>query len=154
MTTAPSYAFTVINSAVVPHPALSPIKLHAGTHALSEVAINAPFDPAILEMKDPEVSFPMDAATARHFMNDDGFITVTVLLDQDDYMRGYSLYLEDDDHNDHHQLAYDHAFDFGQPLACETTIVGVTVRDQHKCFIVTHTVRMDAALITALTEEV
>lgn len=74
--------------------------------------------------EDESPALPLDPDQARTLMDEDGYVTVVLVLDADEYFRhhGYGVTPGADDHAD---LAHHHAFTFGVPHGCEIDVVAV-----------------------------
>lgn len=81
-------------------------------------------------------------ADARYVANANGFTTLRVRVDQEQYMAAYAMFLSGSGGDDHFDLLHRHVFDFGLPYDAEAQIVAVDGSE----FLVDYTTNIGAAI--------
>lgn len=105
-----------------------------GTHLLDSTVLKAQVADFEWDADADPTMLPMTQDQARSLMDESGYLTVVVMVDQDLYLQfaGFANTVGADTHED---LAHRQAFAFGLPHDCSITVVGVCGSD----FVVSYT---------------
>lgn len=113
-----------------------------GSHILNKTEVNG--DNPVFDLAEEEnnAELPLDSDRAEALMDRDGFVTVILLLDQDNYL-GYVVASATKGATTPEDYAHDTAFSFGIPNDCSAEIIGVSGSN----FIVSYTTHIREQLI-------
>ena len=67
----------------------------------------------------------LNATDAKYLLDDAGFLTLRVRIDQETYLSGYAMFLSGSGGDDHFDALHNEALSFGVPTDCDATIVSV-----------------------------
>lgn len=90
------------------------------------LVVSAPAHSRVVGAENSDLTFPLSAEVAEKFLDDDGYITVVVPIDQDMYLEAYASGLSGMMGDNQFDLVHDLAFTSGMPEDCYIDIIGVT----------------------------